>query len=48
MDLSKKALQYCIDGRNVVMKKKFIGNLKEDCIMWSTKENNLFINFIGT
>jgi hypothetical protein len=48
MDLSKQALQYYIDGRNVVMKKKNIGNLKEDCIMQSTKEKNLFINFAGT
>jgi len=47
-DLSKQALQYCIDGRNVVMKKKIIGNLKEDCILHSTKEKNLFINFTGT
>lgn len=22
MDLSKQALQYCVDGRNVIMKKK--------------------------
>ncbi len=48
MDLSKQALQYCVDGRNVIMKKKIIGNLKEDCILQSTKEKNIFINFTGT